>query len=248
MNFEKFELRPNGPEFRFNPAEPPAKDRVIDDAISFPSKWACTPDDADELHAQILPSLTKLAQRARSGDGKALWYFLKLANEMGEGLWGMMEVNRESMRPFARQCGRWPMMRSTNPRLCAPDEWLSDLQLGDEVPIQNDQHSKVKPDHAADVARQLFFFLEDQRQRGVMFILPDGKRRKAKDVLPPFTTSSAKIWWPFAEHTFSRSYPEPEKDEWLSHIASTPSRRRSPGRMREQILTKIRERFLHMAR
>lgn len=205
-------------------------ERALHDAVRFTSRWAQLPADPDELNSIIGPAITRLAQLARSGNGRALWYFLKLANEIGEGLYGMMEVNREAMRPFARLCARWPMMRSTHPLRNAPDEWLDEIQLGKGVPIQADKYSKWKPDHAADVATQLFFYLNE---------------RRAMLGLKPFNADSAPSWWKKAKAALLQAYPKPEEEEFLALICTR--KLRYPSQRRREILSKIKARLLHMS-
>lgn len=191
-------------------------------------------------------ALGTLAMLARNGDGKALWQFAEIVRNAVAGLNQIAESNPGAIRPFSRRSMDWPMLRSTAPLLCTDEALLKTIELGAEVPAQLDQHSKWKPDHAADVAIQLFNHIEAVRRENPV-VLENGKRIKFATCLPSFCQDTAADWWSVAKKFFIAAYPRPEEVAELDALVTTASKRKSPGRRRTAIREKIRDRFTHLA-
>lgn len=226
MKFQDFELREDLEPYHLT-------------ASREASKWA-QPD-----YLTAIGALGNLASKARDGDGKALWVFASITCELTESLSQMLATNRAAFKGIARKMNRWPQMRSTHPLLCDPDEWLDEIELGMDVPLLLDKYSKWKPDHASDVAIQLLNYLQDMCRVDCWLKLANKKVLASKH-LGSFNKSSALKWWRLAEATLKKVYPHPDTHWKLSQIATTKSRT-TPGRKREQILTKVKARFVAMA-
>jgi len=191
-------------------------------------------------------ALSNLAMLARSGNGKALWQFARLACDVVEGLGEITRSNPDAIKPFARHRARWPMMRSTHPLNCDKDKLLEDIELGKAGGVQLDKFSKWKPDYAATVAGQLIGHLEFIRQENPFCF--DGKQKVCfSDFLRPFSKETAPHWWFLAKKFLLATYPKPETVKELNGIVTSPTKRASPGRIRAAILEKIRARFFHLA-
>ena len=118
-------------------------------------------------------------------------------------------------------------MKARHPRNGDPDSILGRIELGADTPIFSDKHSKWKPDFAAQVAADLIGWIVDHHE-------PE----------PPLTKETAEEWWTVAKAALLRSYPRPEEVRELKAIVTAASRKLSPGRARESILTTIHARFL----
>lgn len=191
--------------------------------------------------------LGTLAGRARRGDGEALFRFAFLVQQSAQGLSQITKANPTAVQPVARHCGRWPIMRSTHPLNSDSDSILQEIGLNEDgLPICLDKDAKWKLDTAGTIAIHLLEYLLSDWNDNPQCVFAGNKVARLKEVLPPFSQDSAPKWWTLAECVFLRSYPEPHKVSELAAICTTPSRI-SPGRIKEAILTKIHQRFLHMA-
>ena len=199
-----------------------------------------------ELRGMAESALAHLVNRARDGDGKALWQFTELTIKLCETLREMTEINPESLRPIARHQSRWPMMRSSHPLQCDPDTWLEAIELGRAEPIQLDKFSKWKPGWAATYAMQLFFHIQRIREEDG-FLITDKGDVKFSDWIPAFTKDSAPQWWELAWSFLLATYPYPEQVEELDRLAVGAAKRKSPGRRKQAIHDKLKARFLAIA-
>ena len=207
----------------------------------------CEQADVQELAAIAERALGLLAAKARNGDGRALWEFASAAWRATEGLSQMTRRNPSALAPFAATVNRWPLMRSTAPLCSDSDDTLRAIGLGASLPICLDQHSKWKPDFASLCAFALFKHLEDIREVNPIVELP-GQDVSAKEWLPEFNRESAPNWWAVAWQCLLASYPRPESVAELGRIVTSPSKRKSPGRIRQAIHDTLRRRFLAIAK
>lgn len=203
--------------------------------------------DTDYIADVVRYGLGLLARRARAGDADSASLFTFLAAEAGEGLSQMVRRNPKIVKPAAEELTRFPLMASRSPRNSDPRQWLETLGVGAHVPLQLDQFSKSKPDQAYVIAIRLIEHLHSVRQEDLIIEDADGVEKKVADALPPFTQCSAEIWWRFAREFLLRTYPRPCEVDEFKKLVTSPTRLKSPGRMNEQILSKIRARFLSLA-
>ena len=200
--------------------------------------------DAHVLASFAATALGQLAHKARAGDGKALWQFVKLTADACKGLDQMTAHDRKAMRPIARTMLSWPMPRSRYRRNCPPESWLSEMQLGAALPIAQGAQAKWKTRGAAtQIALALYAHLEHMRLDGEITI--DGK--PPRKWLPPFTRKTAMWWWHVARRFLLASYPQPERVAELNRLVTAPTKRKSPGRIRAEILAVLKSRFLSLS-
>lgn len=188
-----------------------------------------------------------IAAKARGGSGEALHRYATLTVELAEGLSEMTKRDAEALRPVARECWRWPQMRSRSPRLCDPDSALDEIELSKALPARLDRYSKWKGDYAANVAVRLHRYIDGLRCDDTLAPMPDGSWKPLGAALPNYEQDSAILWWPVAERALLESYPRPEELPEFRAIRISPSRGKSPGRTREAILSAIRARFIAIA-
>jgi hypothetical protein len=209
----------------------------------------CPPaKDTDVVAASALAerSLATLCRLARAGDGEALWQLATIVKEAVGGLNQIVESNPDSIKPLARKCSHWPMLRSTAPLLCADDSLLEKIELGKAAGVQLDEISRWKPDYAANIAAELVKHLEYIRKENPT-VLADGKKAEYSKLLPAFKKDTAPRWWQQAEQFLLATYPRPEEIAELDALVTAKSKRKFPSRRRVVILEKIKARFMGMA-
>ncbi len=237
--------------YKLKSAEPPS----IDEAFAL---WSHGSEEVSKIaHSNNVVWLRRLAHwstgrlatLAREGNGKALWHFVEGVCASVEGLSQITRANPKVLAPLARGRIRWPMMRSTHPLNCDPDRFLDDIQLAADVPLQTDKFSKWKPDFAAQYAINLYEHINALRaDDSDVWIIQNRKRKHFKDLLPKFTKDTAETWWGIAEKFLLHSYPRPEKVAEFVKIVTAPTKKKSPGRMKQSILEKIKARFFALAK
>jgi len=226
-----------------------AKPLSVDEEVQRAMRAYCSPmsDKGVVLAAaEAEIALSNLAMLARKGNGKALWQFARIAHDVTESLGQMARTNPMALRPFSRNCTRWPMMRSTHPLNSERDKLLQEIELGKSTGVQLDKFSKWKPDYASNVAGRLMTHIEHIRKENPICL--DGKQKiEFSKFLPPFSKQTAQQWWFIAKKFLLASYPKPECVKELNQIATSPTKRKSLGRVRAAILEKIRTRFFNLA-
>ncbi len=201
--------------------------------------------DAHDLASLATGALSRLAHKARTGDGKALWHFAQITANACHALDQMTAHDRKAMRPLARTMLTWPMPRSRYKRNCPPESWLEEMQLGKDLPIAQGAQAKWETrGWATRYALALYSHLERIRQNGDITV--DGK--PTRKWLPPFTRKTAPLWWSVARQFLLASYPQPERVPELARMVTAPTKRKSPGRTRAAILALLKTRFLSIAR
>ncbi len=196
-------------------------------------------DDVCDVTSNARAALAKLAGMARNGNGRALWQFAQIVSEACEGLGQMTATDPATMRPIARKQTRWPMMMSTHPLNCDPVEWLEQIELGKATNLTLDRFSKWKPDAAARIAYDLYSHLEFLRGEGLVV---DGT--PFEKILPDFSRETSSVWWGWAWHFLTKTYPHPEQVTELDALVMGPSKRKSAGRRKQAIHDIIKARFL----
>ncbi len=200
--------------------------------------------DPHDLASLASAALIRLADKARTGDGKALWHFAQITANACRALDQMTAHDRKAMRPIARTMLTWPMPRSRYKRNCSPDAWLDEMRLGQDLPIAQGAQAKWKPcGWATRYALELYGHLERIRQDREITI----DRKPPRQWLPPFTRKTAVLWWNVARQFLLASYPNPERVSELNRLVTAPTKRKSPGRIRAEILALLKTRFLSIA-
>jgi hypothetical protein len=194
-------------------------------------------------------SLTILCQLARAGDGEALWQLATIVKQVVGGLNQIIERNPDAIKPLARNCSHWPMLRCTAPLLCADDSFLKKIELGIQLKkegIELDKYSRRKADQAADIAAELIKHLKYIRQENPM-VLAAGKKAEYAKFLPAFEKDTAPLWWRQAEQFLLATYPKPEEIAELDALVTAKSKRKFPSTRRIAIIEKIKARFFAWA-
>lgn len=200
--------------------------------------------DANALANSGAAALDRLADKARNGDSKALWYFVRITADACQALDQMTASNPKAMRPLARKMLTWPMPRSRYKRNCPPESCLAEMQLGEDVPIAQSAAAKWETRGAAtQYAVALYGHLERIRADGDITV--GGK--PAKKWLPPFTRKTAPLWWHMARGFLLASYPQPERVAELAALVTAPTKRTTPGRIRAAILALLKNRLFSLA-
>ncbi len=192
--------------------------------------------DPDLALAQCLQCIRRFGTDVTNGDGKALWRLAQIATEATTMLGIITEKRPAALAPIARDMVQWPLMKSTNPRNSYSDELLKGIALGAAHPINLDADSKWQGDVFAMIAWSIYEYLRD---------LPKVTGCKP---LPPLTRATGKLWWDNGWAFFCKTYPNPHLVPDLDRLITAPSKRTSPGKIREELKRKIRDRFMAIAK
>jgi hypothetical protein len=153
----------------------------------------------------------------------------------------------ELLRRVARKSWKWPVMKSRHPLLSDDHEAIfSTLNLGYDLPFYFDNKSKWRFDEWGKIAAYLLLYVWGARKenRGSVGYRHVGK---SADTLPEFRRGpNADKWWELAQDVLLTSYPKPEEISEFSGLVTL--RRRTPSRVREKILERIRQRFINFAK
>lgn len=192
--------------------------------------------------------LDTLFFRAEQGDEVAANRLAELLRVSCSKFSRLCKERPKLFQRVARQSWRWPVVMSTHPLLC--DKYkviLKDLQLGAATPLELDKYAKWKWDTAADIAFALLCYLWQFRKENRKPNVEYGTVGDVLDRLPSFADDSAKEWWGIARVVFLFSYPEPQSVPELAGLVKAPTKRRSPGRMKQAILDLLKGRFVSFA-
>lgn len=142
-------------------------------------------------------------------------------------------------------------MMSRHPLLC--DDYkamFQGLKLGADLPLELHSSARWVWDDPANVAFALLTYLWQAREERLksLFDVDCGDFGKGMKRLPKFTSDSAPQWWEVAREVFLFSYPEPQRVPELAALVKAPSKRRSPGRIKQAILDLLKARFIGFAR
>jgi hypothetical protein len=155
----------------------------------------------------------------------------------------------ELFRPRARQCWKWPVMKSLHPGLSDDDELiLKNLELGKETHLELDKSARWKLDEAAEHASSLLFYIFQVRKIHFYQDKYTAWLTKAARALPEFNDDSAPHWWELAREILLAIYPEPHKVSELAKLVTAKSHRKSGGRMKARILEILEKRFKAFAK
>jgi hypothetical protein len=122
------------------------------------------------------------------------------------------------------------------------------LELGAGTPLELDKYSKWKQDAATDIAFSLLTYLWKGWRENRSEFSDYAALGERIDELPKFTDDSSDQWWKLAKAVFLFSYPEPQTIRELAALVTTHSKKKSPGRIKQGILEKLKGRFKSLAR
>jgi hypothetical protein len=203
-----------------------------------------------------------LAQMARDGNASAAQELARLAGKATEQLTKICTAKPAMVWPVSRYFRAWPVIKKKNAELSGDETRLFlAIQLGAADFIELDaQTAKWKWDDAGKIAYGLLNYIRVSRGS-----LPHGLdngviSRFVKEKLPhDFDDDNADDWWKVAREILLFSYPEPEAIQELSQLVPMTVRRKkdrrtvanpkrkSPGRLRQEILRILKSRFLAFA-
>ena len=180
----------------------------------------------------------------------------ELANVIGNACCKMNELALKHPQIFTRfsRTGywKWPVMKSTYPEFGDDEEaLLRKLQLGKDLPLRLDrkaQWARRIDDAAGRIAWQLLWYVWNARSENNTLRANYGEFSKMADALARPNKKSAPKWWEVAKAALLNSYPMLEKVDEFNRLVTAPSKRRSPGRIRQAILDILKARFISLVR
>ncbi len=186
-----------------------------------------------------------LEQTAKAGDAEAAQRLAYIALDLASTLEGLAQTNPDLLKPYARNCHAWPVAamkrEMQNERV---KKLFSEIELGADAQIELDaQTAKWKLDRAGEIAYALLDYINAARLRPKRY----GKFGRQAKALKPFCDDSSGDWWKLAVDALLSHYPEPDKEKELERLVTSPSKRRSPGRIRQRILEILQARFFSFA-
>ena len=186
--------------------------------------------------------LVELAKMGHPGAAEGLVSIV--ANGCAE-LSALSAADLPLFRSIARGRFKWPLMKSRFPSLSDPETLLTDLQLGEDLPLAMDPRAKGILDDAGEIALHLLFHVWHVHRWA-----PKLYSRDVRDELSglgKFNTDSREQWWKVAKKCFLHSYPKPQEIPELNEMVTATTHRKSAGRIRRSILEMIKARFLSFA-
>ncbi len=164
------------------------------------------------------------------------------------------QAKPELVREVARANRAWPVMKKKNAKLSDDEkELFAKIQLGADDFIELDpQTARWKLDDSGIIAYELLRYVRNSRASSTDSFFNYGEfGRFAKKELPAdFCDDSAPDWWKVAKEVLLFSYPKPHAVDELKNLtpAISSGRQKSPGRLDEDILRKLKSRFMAFAR
>lgn len=193
----------------------------------------------------------------------------KITIKMVETINTLKNAKPKLFEKIAKGKPQWPVLRSRHPFYCeAEDVLLADVGKSYEFII--DSSAKWNPnDPGTKVAMDLYFYLDDLRDKANAFINMEIVGMEKKKILAErpwinqvamlkeFNRDSALDWWRLAVIFLKDSYPEPNKVTMLANVANTKQHYRantkrssgilSPGNFNRDIFHNIKGKFISLA-
>jgi len=191
-----------------------------------------------------------LTQRAREGDAAAALELARLASESTAYLTHVLRKKPELVRELARVRRAWPVIKKKTAKLSDDEKDLFNaIQLGADDFIELDAPTaKWRFDDAGIIAYGLLAYIRNARQGSIFDYGKFGESAK-KYLATDFNQDNAEHWWKFAKEILLLSYPKPHAIDELKNLVPIDSpKRKSPGRLDQAILRKLKSRFLSFAR
>ena len=204
-----------------------------------------------------------LAQKASNGDGDAALELARLAGEATEHLTKICRAKPELFFPLSRLRRAWPVIKHRKAKLSDDEKALfAAIQLGADDFIELDaQTAKWKWDDAGKIAYGLLNYIRVSRGSPPHGFDNGAMSKFVKEKLPrdfDDDDKNAKAWWSVAKEILLFSYPEPHAVQELSQLVPMTIRqkdrrtianpkRRSPGVLKQEILSILESRFLAFA-
>jgi hypothetical protein len=197
------------------------------------------------LKAQDL--IAELFVAAREGNEEAASSVASVLQEGVIQLTDLAKANPKVLQPAARMSWKWPVMKSRHPLISDEHETMfGALNLGYDLPFYFDRWSKWRADEFTEIALGLLNYVWHSRKENCG--LYDYQRiGELADGLPEFRRGpDANKWWELAEAHLLFTYPKPETIREFTDLVRL--KRRTPSRVRDRILERIKQHFLNFAR
>jgi hypothetical protein len=205
---------------------------------------------SNDIYCDASAMVELLFQRSENGSAEAAMELARIASEATERLTEVGMAHPELLRPLASVRHGWPVIKIKRERLSRGEENLfTKIGLGIEALIELDPTtSKWKWDDATRIAFSLIRHIDRIRKKPHSPDWDYGKLGDAIKRLRPFTDATLLDWWDAARAILLASYPEPQQVAELSALVTSPSKRKSPGRIRAAILELLKDRVRSFAR
>ena len=202
-------------------------------------------------------TIDRLRQRSEQRDlgaESAARRLVALAIQATRELQWLSERNPKIVEKVSRDYASWPLLRSRHPKFSQPHVEIP-CNLGADFGFSIDEKAQWDPaGWATEIARQLKDYAHFSENS--TFDECDPLILEAK-AIAPLSRETAETWWDVAEAMFLESYPQPEKIEQLRSLSSTAGKpaaynafgekRNQTGRIRQEIIDRIRKAFLYAA-
>jgi len=180
----------------------------------------------------------------------------ELASVIGNACCKMNELALKHPQIFTRfsrtSYWKWPVMKSTYPEFGDDEEaLLTKLQIGKDLPLRLDQKAQWArwiDDDASKIAWKLLWYVWHARSENNTWGADFGEFSKMADALARPNKKSAPKWWEVAKVALLNSYPNLEELDEFKRLVTAPSKRRSPGRIRQAIFDILEARFNSLVR
>ncbi len=217
-----------------------------------------------ELYTAGTSIIGILTQRARDGDADAALELARLAGEATEHLTKICKAKPELVLSLSRLRRAWPVIKHKKAKLSDDEKDLfAAIQLGADDFIELDaQTAKWKWDDAGKIAYGLLNYIRVSRGSPPHGFDNGAMSKFVKEKLPrdfDDDDENKTAWWKVAKEIFLFSYPEPHAVQELSQLVPmairrkkdgrtiTNPKRRSPGVLKQEILSILQSRFLAFA-
>lgn len=233
------------------------------------SAAAGDPSALEILADNIEMDLDALASLAHEGNRRAAVRLAEILRYSVRELSYLVKRDPETFRELAGSSLIWPVITSPNPKLSdKADVLIREIGLGSATGLALDVRSKWPDSFVTQIALDLLEYIPALRRRRTRGIASSGflsdwnaspddiaalgytEALKLVDgPIPdrPFDRQNADAWWEVAKAVLLASYPKPERISELAELERAPSRRKSPGRLRANILDRVRRRFLSLS-
>jgi hypothetical protein len=220
----------------------------------YQSLYDAAHSEAGRSYERALYEIARLCLQAREGDTEAAECLARLAVHATAALNRVAQIRPARVTDFSSHWREWPVIKGRHKELSPSEQALfRQIKLGEAAFIELDAATaKWKMDDAGKAAYRLLCHLITHRR------VVNAPSKSAKKVrltawsaavkrLPDFSEASASEWWNVAHAFILKVCPEPQSVPELNALVTSPSKRKSQGRMKQAILEILKRRFLSFA-
>lgn len=201
------------------------------------------------LNIKMDTILNRFEALALAGNRYAMSVITRLAFRSVQLLNSTAIDNPNLIRDISRNCYKWPVLKSLHPGLGDDSHAvLRQIQLGANLPMQIESTARWQLDAAGKIALKLLLHIWDARTENSDTRFDYGPLGPIVDKLPLLRDKqSAMEWWEVGKAILLWTYPQPETVSEFAQLVTAKSYLRSPGRIRNRILTLLQSRFIAFA-